>query len=79
MTNEETGNIVAALNLNLLHEIARKQRVPEPLLEVCTQAVAIRDLVTWLEFCQKLQTEEMSAYLTAFEMDAGQAKELSRK
>jgi len=34
------------------------------------------DLVTWLEFCQKLQTEEMSAYLTAFEMDAGQAKDI---
>ncbi|CAJ1423380.1 unnamed protein product [Effrenium voratum] len=34
------------------------------------------DLLTWAEFCRKLDTEEMRAYLTAFEMDSGQAKDI---
>ncbi|CAE7236764.1 unnamed protein product [Symbiodinium natans] len=34
------------------------------------------DFVTWLDFCQKLHNEEMRAYLMAFEMDTGQAKDI---
>ena len=32
------------------------------------------ELITWVDFCKKLNTEEMRAYLTAFELDASQAK-----
>lgn len=33
-------------------------------------------LITWVDFCKKLNTEEMRAYLTAFELDASQAKDI---
>eukprot|EP00913_Durusdinium_trenchii_P001075 g987.t1 len=32
-------------------------------------------LITWQEFCKKLESEEMKAYLTAFELDDSQAKD----
>lgn len=34
------------------------------------------ELISWAEFCKKLNTEEMRAYLTAFELDASQAKDI---
>lgn len=34
------------------------------------------ELISWTEFCKKLNTEEMRAYLTAFELDASQAKDI---
>lgn len=33
-------------------------------------------LITWQEFCKKLESEEMKAYLTAFELDDSQAKDI---
>lgn len=34
------------------------------------------ELISWADFCKKLNTEEMRAYLTAFELDASQAKDI---
>lgn len=33
-----------------------------------------RGYIEWPNFCRKLDTDEMRAYLTAFELDAGRAK-----
>lgn len=34
------------------------------------------ELISWADFCKKLNTEEMRAYLNAFELDASQAKDI---